>query len=354
MSATQTHVYFRKKLPGLKNYSANSFVLYDQILVQKSADFKKWIRGFKYTLPVKSGEKVKSLENFPTLATKVLEICSPIASRQMTFIVIGGGSVLDLGGFLSSVLKRGTDLILIPSTWLAAIDSAHGGKNGLNHRGLKNQWGTFHFPKQVEVIEDLLKIQPQQRACEAMGEILKIFLISSRKNFSQLRNLNELDHKALFFICPKAIQSKYKIIKVDPFETKGRRLFLNFGHTLAHAFENQFQIPHGEAVFYGVVFNLIWSRWIQVLSEKEYEYIIQSPIWLELFNLDRYRQLLTLKESDLSRAIMQDKKRNSQGLIHEPFLKACGKGQIRKIKVQDFVKELRRQKKLLNRVLDGN
>ena len=168
------------------------------------------------------------------------------------------------------MINRGVNLILLPTTWLADMDSSHGGKNGLNISGYKNQIGNFYFPKKVEIVKEILFMQPPQRAVEAFGELMKIALISKSNLFSRLKKSQKIDNEFVYKALPLAIQAKNNVVKKDPYEKKKIRHVLNLGHTFAHAMESCFQISHGEAVLYGLVFSLIWSRSDKIISEKEF------------------------------------------------------------------------------------
>src|SRR5690606_32869940 len=119
----------------------HSLVIYDQILARVSPQFRTWVNQFPFRYAVKSGETLKDLEAFAQHARKLSKIAEPLAPRQMTVVAVGGGSVGDFAGFFASIYKRGVSLIHVPSTWLAAVDSSHGGKTALNSFGAKNQFG---------------------------------------------------------------------------------------------------------------------------------------------------------------------------------------------------------------------
>ena len=119
-----------QKLPVIKD-TKTSLLIFDSILFQKT-NLKSWISKFPFKYSVQSGETLKKVEALPEHLKNILQIQQ---KGQITFskvYVMGGGSVGDFGGFVASVLKRGIPVVQIPSTWLAALDSAHGGKTALN------------------------------------------------------------------------------------------------------------------------------------------------------------------------------------------------------------------------------
>ncbi len=216
-------ICFRNQWPSRKSFPDQCLLIYDRELLKYSKAFPKWAKTFPAQLALKAGESTKSLEAFPSLLNQVLKKTINFSSREMTIIVVGGGSLTDFGGFLASVLKRGVRLILIPSTWLAAIDSAHGGKNGLNFQKYKNQIGTFYFPERIELIRELLVSQPEQRGKEAFGELLKIALISGNKLFQEIQKSTHRDGAWFYRHLAEAIKAKNKIVQMDPFEKNGIR-----------------------------------------------------------------------------------------------------------------------------------
>jgi len=346
----KTHVVYRPKLASRREFPESTLLVYDQDLLKISKSFKRWAGTFSAQLPLSAGEKTKSLERFPEIIKKVLKKTEIFSSREMTILVVGGGTLTDLGGFLASVLKRGVRLILVPTTWLAAMDSAHGGKNGLNFSGYKNQIGTFYFPERIEIIKEILFCQPPTRAREAYGELVKMSLISKSKLFSDLQKHHKIDNKKIFSSLPLAIEAKYKVVQQDPFESKKLRHVLNLGHTFAHAMEKCFKISHGDAVFYGVAFSLVWSRWKKVISEREFDVIIEATFWRQSFRSESYARLLSAPVSEVKKSLFQDKKRSSRGYLLEPFVQARGQVVLKNITTDEFLAEFQRQKKLLQKV----
>ena len=140
----KTQLQFYSKWPSAQGLQPKrSLIIVDQ-KVRKHPALQKWLQKFPFVYTVEAGETLKQIENFPGHIEKILKISQSISERPLQIICIGGGSVGDFAGFVASVFKRGVDLVQIPSTWLSAVDSAHGGKNALNSKSAKNQIGTFH------------------------------------------------------------------------------------------------------------------------------------------------------------------------------------------------------------------
>lgn len=343
-------VIFKKKLSKRSEYPSNTVLIYDQNLTRYSKSFRHWAKRFQARLAIPAGESSKSIENFKDVVEDVLKLSQDFSSREMCLLVVGGGTITDLGGFLASVLKRGVRLILIPTTWLSAIDSAHGGKNGLNIAHYKNQIGTFYFPERIEIVKELLFSQPTDRARDVFGELIKIALISKSNLFSNLKNLKKIDNEKIFSTLPLAINAKNQVVKLDPHEKKKIRHVLNLGHTFAHAMESCFDISHGEAVLYGIVFTLIWAKSEKMISENHFESIIQSSVWPLSFDSQTYYQLLNAPMSQVKKSIQHDKKKSNAGMILEPFVLAPGRVVLKNISVDQFMSEFKRQKKLTTKV----
>ncbi len=347
---TATKIHYCQTWPKHSDLKlANSIVIYDQILTQNQSQFrdsKKWIEKFPNRLPVFAGEKLKNISSFSKILEQIIKI-SANCEKPLQIVAIGGGSVGDFAGFLASVLKRGVDLIHIPSTWLSAIDSAHGGKNALNISGYKNQIGTFHFAKEIFLIKPLLCSQPASRLQEAMGEILKIALLDSKKLWKSIdagEGVYLLTVENLWKKLPSLVQAKYKIIKKDPFEKNGIRHLLNFGHTIGHIFESQLNLPHGIAVSAGLGFSLQYSLRKKILSIQEFDKIMSMHLSVNIptgeFIAMQLRQIKNAKA-----ALMQDKKMKAKQNIRFVFLRRIGQGCVQTVTVNQLIAEIKRQSK---------
>ena len=175
-------------------------------------------------------------------------------------IGIGGGIVGDIVGFVASIYKRGINFINIPTTLLAQVDSAIGGKTGVNSKHGKNLIGSFYQPKLVIIDTSFLKSLPKKEMICGYAEILKHSIIKDKKFFKWLKkNTKHIllkNNKALTYAIKKSCLIKMHFVNKDVNE-KGLRMILNFGHTFAHAIEvkNNYskKISHGEAVLSGMI-----------------------------------------------------------------------------------------------------
>lgn len=341
-----TQVLFSTQFPKVSSLGEETLLIYDKYLAKKSPEFRKWMKGFALSYAVQAGEELKAVENFPQHIKALVKLCENSSSRKLTLVVAGGGSVGDFGGFVASVLKRGVGLVHVPSTWLAAIDSAHGGKTALNVAGSKNQIGTFYPAQKTILIKSLLMSQPAERNFEAFSEVIKIALLQGGDFWAKFRKESDVNGDVLWKYLPQAIEGKLRIVKKDPEEKSGHRHLLNLGHTVGHVFEAYYELPHGIAVNYGIDFALRWSARKGLLTAKNEEDLRAAPISAFLLSAER-DELLSAKDSVLkkwSQLLLQDKKKNSARKLRFIFLKKPGVAHIEEVSVDEILMEICRQK----------
>jgi 3-dehydroquinate synthase len=179
------------------------------------------------------------------------------AERSSVVAAFGGGVVGDLAGFVASTLFRGVRLVQVPTTLVAQVDSAIGGKVGIDHPLGKNLLGSFHHPAAVLVNPAYLQTLPEREYLQGLAEVLKTAIILDRRLAGTLRRsagrLLARDRAALSPVVARCCTLKGKIVTADERESGERRL-LNFGHTIGHAIErvSGFRVPHGFAVSIGM------------------------------------------------------------------------------------------------------
>jgi 3-dehydroquinate synthetase len=169
--------------------------------------------------------------------------------RHDTVLGVGGGSVSDLAGFVAGTWLRGVEVIHVPTTLLAAVDAAIGGKTGVNLAG-KNLVGVFWHPTRVIVDVDTLDQLPTTLRREGLAEALKTGLVGDRDLFELLER--EGESAPLEDVVTMAASVKVRVVGEDERET-GLRAILNFGHTVGHAVEYASPLSHGESVAVGMV-----------------------------------------------------------------------------------------------------
>ncbi|MDX9859362.1 MAG: 3-dehydroquinate synthase [Rhodospirillales bacterium] len=204
-----------------------------------------------------AGEATKSFDRLLELTDRLLD---DRIERTTTVVALGGGVIGDLAGFAASIVLRGVDVVQIPTTLLAQVDSSVGGKTGINTRHGKNLIGTFHQPILVLADVGTLATLPPRQLLAGYAETVKYGLTEDAAFFDWLER-----HGDLFCRGDKAIQTeaviracatKAAVVAEDERET-GRRALLNFGHTFGHALEAECgygeRLLHGEAVALGMV-----------------------------------------------------------------------------------------------------
>ncbi len=228
------------------------------------------------------------------------------ATRKSLVINFGGGVTTDMGSFAASTFKRGVGYINIPTTLLSIVDASVGGKTGIDFSGLKNEIGTFAFPKVTMVCTQFLKTLPTRQVLSGMGEVVKMSMLRSRDCYmSIIKDFEPTDD-----IIRKCIEWKLEITAADPRES-GLRKLLNFGHTAGHAFESiltdrgKDSISHGACVAHGIMVALILSHMLlKMPSSLIYEY--KTAI------LSNYSAVnLTCKDRDLIMEKIAHDKKNS-------------------------------------------
>lgn len=207
----------------------------------------------KLVLP--SGEKIKSRSIKEKIEDALIERGW---GRESCLLVIGGGALLDLAGFVAATYCRGISYVSVPTTLTAMTDAAIGGKTGVNVEEAKNWIGAFHHPKKIFMDLNFLKHLPDKEFFYGLAETIKHGLISDPFLFNFLETHAEAivkkDPTLVFEMIVRSCEIKKKIIEQDPFEKEGLRRILNFGHTIGHAIEtlSDYHYSHGQAVLMGM------------------------------------------------------------------------------------------------------
>ena len=212
------------------------------------------VESFEIVLP--DGEVHK---NWQTLNQIFDQLIEKRCERKTTLIALGGGVVGDMTGFAAATYQRGVPYIQIPTTLLAQVDSAVGGKTAINHPQGKNMIGAFYQPKLVLADTGLLKTLPNREFSAGMAEVIKYGLIRDLPFFEWLEaNMGRVmarEPEALVHAIYESCRNKAEVVAQDEKET-GIRAILNLGHTFGHAIEtatNYKKWLHGEAVAMGTM-----------------------------------------------------------------------------------------------------
>ncbi|MFG1519402.1 MAG: 3-dehydroquinate synthase [Thermoplasmataceae archaeon] len=229
-----------------------------------------------YVESIPDGEEAKSLESYSMVIQHMIE---RNVDRDSFVSYIGGGTIGDMAGFVASTYKRGITLEAFPTTLLAMVDSAIGGKNALNHGLVKNVIGTFYDPANIVCDISFLNTLNRREFLEGVPEIIKYGLISdpgilpllSSPEFTVTR-----DPEVLKKIIKRSIMIKSSFVSGDVHDTKGKRTVLNLGHTLAHALESAShnKLSHGISVAEGIVFEAFVSLRKGVCTRDTFQYVL--------------------------------------------------------------------------------
>jgi 3-dehydroquinate synthase len=342
LKKNRSPLIFSTQLPSRRSFGAETLLIYDQFL-ESSPAVAKWIAGFPHKYGVTSGEDLKSVESFPAHIRKIMSVGESLSSRQMIIVVLGGGSVGDFGSFVASIFKRGVRLVQIPSTWLAAIDSAHGGKTALNVGGVKNQIGTFYPAEKIYLVKNLLLSQPNIRAQDAFSEIYKVALLQGGAFWQSFAKGGRPDGAILWKFLKPAIAAKYKVVDRDPLEKTGHRHLLNFGHSLGHVLESLHQLPHGTAINYGLEFALVWSQTKKFLKPAMAKKIFSAPASQYLLSPGGAGLLNSSNAAKMKSLLEGDKKKVSSQKMRFIFCRAPGKCFIQEVTFSEILAEVSRQ-----------
>ena len=267
-----------------------------------------------------AGEKSKNLNTVQQLYKVLVE---EKMDRKSLIIALGGGVVGDLAGFGAATYLRGIDFIQVPTTLLSQVDSSVGGKTGVDLDQYKNMVGAFHQPRLVYMNLHTLRSLPAEQFACGMGEVLKTGLICDGDFYrfvcEEQERIQHLDTELLKKMIRRCCEIKAGVVERDPKE-QGERALLNLGHTVGHAVEKlmNFKLLHGQCVAIGLVAAARISLNRGLLSEKEYQQIVQG---CEFYQLPTY--ITGLNAEDILAATKKDKKME-QGQIKFVLMKGLG------------------------------
>jgi 3-dehydroquinate synthase len=202
-----------------------------------------------------SGEASKSWAQLERLVRAMLDAG---LSRDSAVVAVGGGMVCDIASFAASIYMRGCELILVPSTLLAMVDAALGGKTSVNLGGYKNIIGTFFPAREVRLDAELLFTLPQREYLSGLAEVIKTAMLGDAELLdmlqSEMAKVDQRNDELLSDAVWRCVMVKGRIVETDLRES-AERLYLNLGHTFGHALESVSGLgvwTHGEAVAWGL------------------------------------------------------------------------------------------------------
>ncbi len=262
------------------------------------------VRGLEETFSVPPGETAKSVSQ---AEDSLRQMARSGVTRSDRIIAIGGGVVGDLAGFCAATYQRGIPYVQVPTTLVAQVDSAYGGKTGVDLPEGKNYVGAFHLPSAVVTDVDTLATLPEGEVRAGLAEVVKTALLAGGDLWRQVRDLEpgQITSRAdLVFAC-----ARYKcgVVAADE-RDHGLRAALNLGHTVGHAIEavtGYSRYRHGEAVALGLLAALRLSGADELRSEvRDWNLRHGLPVSLEP----------QIDPDEVLRAVQFDKKRTSKGV----------------------------------------
>jgi len=305
------------------NSSASIFVIIDENTQKYCLPIlQKVLRSNIITLQIASGEINKNLDTCQLLWQKLLDLG---ADRNTILINLGGGVLTDLGGFVAATYKRGIRFINIPTTLLAMVDAAIGGKTGIDFNQLKNQIGVFANPEMTLIYPTFLKTLAPREIRAGLAEVIKYGLIADTAIWEYIQKMDTNSYDIDPTIIKKSIQIKENIVAKDPTE-KGVRKILNFGHTLGHAIETHLlskpkaeQLLHGEAVAIGMIL-------AAQLSSQTQNFPIEKRNEVTIL-IKRLYPNISISNKDITAILdlLKYDKKNTNGQVNFVLLQTIGK-----------------------------
>ena len=299
------------------------FVLTDKLSHQYTSEYFSDNTIFQSAvhITIDSGENHKDINSLSEIWQALIE---NKADRHAILINVGGGMISDIGGFAAATYKRGIKYINVPTTILAAVDASVGGKTAINHQNIKNAIGAIHPPYSTIISTRFFQTLSHDNILSGLGEMLKHALLKDLKSTTEILNSNiDSIYKDEFLnILRDSVMVKEAIVTEDPYEN-GIRKALNFGHTFGHAFESlslskNHIIPHGVAVAYGIVAEL-------VLSHLQMQFPSQLLHQISSFVKENFGSLsITCNDYDLLIDFMRQDKKNTDSEINFTLMKSIG------------------------------
>ncbi len=316
-STAKTNFYFDANTNLLHSIAAkrNVIIITDEnVFSHHSKKFKK-IK----TIVIKPGEEYKNQSTADTIIQQLIDLQ---ADRNTLLVGIGGGVVTDVTGYVASTYMRGLAFGFIPTSILAMVDAAIGGKNGIDVGPYKNMVGIIRQPEFLLYDTSYLKTLPLQEWQNGFAEIIKHAAIKSKKMFTELEHCSipfyQKNKSILTDLIYQNAMIKIKVVQADEFE-KGERKLLNFGHTIGHAIEKMQNLPHGFAISIGMVYAGLISN--KLTGFKNTEALI------EVFEKYGLPTKLIKDTKPMFSILTMDKKKDKRS-INYIVLKKIGEGAV--------------------------
>lgn len=271
-------------------------------------------------------------KNLESLASIWAHLSNEGATRHSLLLNLGGGMVTDMGGFAGATFKRGIRTVNVPTTLMASVDAAVGGKTGINFNGLKNEIGAFYPPLCVFIDCGFLRTLDRDNILSGYAEMIKHGLISSMDVYASvmLYDIDTMNYSYLNQLVAQSVAVKEDFVEQDPKE-QGVRKALNFGHTIGHAYESlSFRkgtpLLHGHAVAAGIVSELFLSHRVCGFPMEKLSQVV--------YYIKEYYApfVFGCKEYDTLYELMTHDKKNEGGVINFTLL-----GQVGDVRINQHV-----------------
>lgn len=319
-SNSSVDYFFGASFSALKDVvdKKHSVIITDENIFQlHEKRFKGW-----NTIVLKAGENYKIQATIDSIIEQLIELQ---ADRKTTLVGVGGGVVTDMTGYAASIYMRGIPFGFVPTSLLALVDASIGGKNGVDVGVYKNMVGTIRQPKFLFHDLAFLQTLPDNEWQNGFAEIIKHAAIKDAAMFKELEANTIAKYRksksTLSALVQRNALLKTKVVQQDEFE-QGDRKMLNFGHTLGHALENQYDLSHGQAISIGMAYASVLSQ--KILAFKQPNRVADLLAQYELptfaaFDKDKVMNVLRM-----------DKKKDRQSISYI-LLERIGKAVVQEI-----------------------
>ncbi|MDZ4072515.1 MAG: 3-dehydroquinate synthase [Sediminibacterium sp.] len=311
------HYYFDASFDHLQKMVDKEKV----VLITDEHVFSAHLKKFKgwNTIVLKPGEAYKVQQTVDMIIDQLIEMG---ADRKTILVGVGGGVITDISGYVAGIFMRGIDVGYVPTSLLAMVDAAIGGKNGIDVGVYKNMVGLIRQPSFLLYDYSFLKTLPVAEWQNGFAEIIKHACVKDAAMFKELQQYRLSDYKKDLSLLKKLIERnvmlKTKVVLSDERE-QGERKLLNFGHTLGHAIENMYELSHGQAISIGMTYATMISQ--QLKGFKDTDAVV---------NLLANYGLPTFVDFDAKKAfkVLQKDKKKDDVSIHYILLEKTGKAVV--------------------------
>ncbi len=316
-SSSSVNYYFNADFNYLEQVVSKdqAIIITDEHVFSKH---QKKLKAWK-SIVIKAGEQFKVQATVDDIIQQLIDLG---ADRKTTLIGVGGGVITDITGYVAGVFMRGIKFGFVPTSILAMVDAAIGGKNGIDVGLYKNMVGLIRQPVFLLYDFSLLKSLPGEEWVNGFAEVIKHACIKDAAMFNLLEqnklNYFQKDPAVLAKLVQRNALIKTKVVLSDEFEN-GERKLLNFGHTLGHAIENLYQIPHGHAVSIGM--GVACKMSATVVGFKDTDRVVKV---LKQYGLPPQ---FDFDKEEAFRILKNDKKKTN-GYINYVLLRKIGKAEI--------------------------